>query len=345
LTVPCKWHGQQVVESKDGRGGLEFHTRRARFPKAFAGNGRLPACLADISIPIALEPKKPGRRFRYQPAFAQTRDLRSALYQWSKGKLDFLGDIVPYEENQFPPQLSSRQQDCAEPLLHIADVIGGQWPHRARKALVNVFALAAFEDFNSSRQILSDLRDAFAAKGNPEWISTADLLPYLHTLDDRAWDEWNKGKPMKPQDLAGLLEPFAIRPLNHRTGPDTVIKGYNREDFKQSWESHLPPRSDVAAHLQSPSTGISGQKLVARSSQLMSSGVADHAQDTSNGHLRPETGSLPQPATRSGVAAESTDVAAESTDKEIVDPISNPVPPKRAVYGTEAIMDYLTWTS
>ena len=31
-----------------------------------------------------------------------------------------------------------------------------------------------------------------AAKGNPGWISTADLVAFLHTLDDRAWDEWNK---------------------------------------------------------------------------------------------------------------------------------------------------------
>src|SRR5438552_19050161 len=103
----------------------------------------------------------------------------------------------------------------SEPLLHIADLIGGEWPQRARQALVNVFALAAFEDFYSSRQILSDLRDAFAAKGNPGWISTADLVAFLHTLDDRAWDEWNKGKPMKPKDLARLLEPFANHSNHH----------------------------------------------------------------------------------------------------------------------------------
>ena len=101
-----------------------------------------------------------------------------------------------------------------EPLAEVSRANGGlverdmRHAQRARQALVNIFALAAFEDFYSSRQILSDLRDAFAAKGHPGWISTADLVAFLHTLDDRTWDEWNKGKPMKPKDLARLLEPF-----------------------------------------------------------------------------------------------------------------------------------------
>lgn len=46
---------------------------------------------------------------------------------------------------------------------------------------------------------------------------------------------------MKPNELAYLLEPFDIRPHNHRTSQasDKVIKGYN-QDFEQSVESHLP---------------------------------------------------------------------------------------------------------
>jgi hypothetical protein len=68
--------------------------------------------------------------------------------------------------------------------------------------------LAAFEDFYSSRQILSDSRDLFAAQDHPDWVSTTDLLEFLHTLDDRTWDTWSKDKPMQPKALAGLLEPF-----------------------------------------------------------------------------------------------------------------------------------------
>ena len=289
LATSFKWQGKQVIEFRDGQGGFQFDLRWAYFPKALAGNSRLPAALAGISIPIALEPTKPvlmyqpkepvlrsqpkepvlrsqpkepgspRRRFRFEPAFEQARSLLKGLYQWGKDNSGHLAKIAAYQEDQFPPELSSRQQDIAEPLLHIADLIGGEWPQRARQALVNVFALAAFEDFYSSRQILSDLRDAFLAKGKPAWISTVDLLAVLHTMDDRTWDEWSKGKPMNPKDLARLLEPFGIRSHNHRTSPKTVVKGYNLEDFEPSWTRHLHQPCGTAA------PGCDGSAVAAQS--------------------------------------------------------------------------------
>ena len=244
FTASFQQHGSYFIDAK-GSEGYEMQQLLVFFPTAFAGQGRLPACLADRSIPIILEPKphgSPCRPFRFYDAQNLSRSLRSDLRKWGEKTYETMEAIAPYRQDQFPPVLTSRQQDCAEPLLRIADFIGGEWPQRARQALVNAFALAAFEDYYHSRQILSDLREAFAEKGNPAWISTADMLTFLHTMDDRKWDEWNKDKPMKPKDLARLLEPFGIHSHNHRTGPDKdkVIKGYNREDFEQSWESHLP---------------------------------------------------------------------------------------------------------
>jgi hypothetical protein len=211
---------------------------------------------------------------------------------WGDDTDKLFSEMAPYKEDQFPPELSFRQRDCAEPILQIADFIGGDWPQRARQALVNAFALAAFEDFYHSRQILSDLREAFAEKSNPQWISTADLLAHLHTMDDRPWDTWSKDKPMHPKALAGLLEPFGIRPRNQRTSPKTVIKGYYLEDFQKSWTRHLhqtcgtaAPGCDggsVAAELQNSSTGISGQQLEAKSSQLIRSDVAAELQQNSD---------------------------------------------------------------
>ncbi|HEV2961107.1 MAG TPA: DUF3631 domain-containing protein, partial [Candidatus Angelobacter sp.] len=324
------------------RDGYAFDWVHVFFPTAFAGNGRLPACLADLSIPIALEPKKLGsacRPFRFYPAQELTKPLRQSLSQWGADTHELFSVIAPYQEDQFPPELSFRQRDCAEPLLHIADFIGGEWPQRARQALVNAFALAAFEDFYSSRQILSDLCDAFADKGNPGWISTADLLAFLHTMEDRTWDDWSKGKPMKPKDLAGLLAPFGIHSHNHRTSPDKVIKGYNLEDFQESWNHHLPQTCDtealgyersavaaqfaevknnqvmdstcsvVAADTQNPSTSISGQKPVASSQKLAasSSAVAADTQNpsTSIPGQKPVASSQKLAASGSAVAAKS----------------------------------------
>jgi hypothetical protein len=253
ITAGFKRHGLHSFSCR-GEEIMEAMRVNVFCPKAFAGQG-LPPCLAELSIPIALEPKKPGspcRRFRYDSARQEAKPLAHSLNHWAGETDGRLGSLAPYAEDGFPPELSSRQQDCAEPLLYLADLIGGDWPQRARCALVNAFTAVMFEDPGASVQLLSDLRDAFLLnhdlRNNDQgWLSTATLLDHLHNLEDRSWHEWHKGKPLDSSGMARLLHPFGISSRNHRTGPTTVAKGYYREDFVQSWECHLPPCSGVAA--------------------------------------------------------------------------------------------------
>ncbi len=296
-----------TVRVKDG-GEYIFDHSLVFFPAAFAGNGRLHPCLAERSIQIALEPKKLGsscQPFRFYAVQNSARSLWQSLSDWGNANHERFEKMAPYKEDQFPPELSWRNRDCAEPLLHVADFIGGDWPLRARQALVNAFALAAFEDFYSSKLVLSDIRDAFAEKGNPEWISTIDLLAFLHTMDDRPWDEWTKGKPMHPKSLSHLLEPFGIHPRNHRTGPKTISKGYYRQDLEPLWAKHLPtltrsaepalrhepkgiarPASSVAANFQNSALGQ--PKLAASSQQLGATSVAANLQKSGLTNSKPE---------------------------------------------------------
>lgn len=286
LAAGFRWCGVQIARSKNRDGETIFENRICYFPKAFAGNSRLPDCLRDISIPIALEPKKPGslcRRFFHEAPQKEVVSLWAELNQWQKDHDEDLALRAALEEPQFPPELSSRQQDCAQPLVQIADLIGGDWPQRACVALVNAFALGAFEDFHSSNQILADIREAFAAKGNPGWMSTADVLEFLHAMDDRTWDEWSKGKPVNAKDLATLLAPFGIKSKNHRVGDiqDKVVKGYSQEHFIASWQSHVAadlqnstkqnPKPDAVLRCQPKETGSqepeAGRSPVAADSQ------------------------------------------------------------------------------
>jgi hypothetical protein len=48
----------------------------------------------------------------------------------------------------------------------------------------------------------------------------------------------------KPQ-LASLLAPFGISPINIRIGQD-VVKGYERAAFADAWLRYLPPETDKA---------------------------------------------------------------------------------------------------
>lgn len=341
LSASFRWYGAQIARDKNENGDWEFGRHPTFFPKAFAGNCRLPDCLRDISIPIALEPKAPDfpcRRFKigHKPLFEISFTLRNKLYEWGLEHAPKLINTPAYGPSQLPPELSSRQQDCAEPLLQIADLIGGDWPQRASVALVNAFALGAFEDFHSSKQVLIDIYDLFTAKDNPGWISTVDLLAHLHVLDDRSWDEWSKGKPMNSKDLAALLAPFGIKSRNHRTSEgDKVAKGYNLADLLASGQCHILPElfrrsreemlitapecdevslgdgKNVAADLPNstvsapkPVAVLSCQARAAGSRQLAGSSVAADSQDSSLTELDPGVVLSRQPKKADSVAAE-----------------------------------------
>src|SRR5437588_8605604 len=74
-----------TVRVKDD-GEYLFDDKPVFFPAAFAGNGHLHPCLAERSIPIALEPKEPGsacQPFRFFEAKNQSRSLQYNLCDWT----------------------------------------------------------------------------------------------------------------------------------------------------------------------------------------------------------------------------------------------------------------------
>jgi len=216
------------------------HERNIFSPKAFAGIGQLPEVLADRSIPILLEPlsSKPTiERFHPQRAAGEAEPLFQNLKRWSEENAHRLEEAPPYSYDDFPPGLSPRRQDMIEPLLHIAGLIGGPWPAQAREALPALFAQELAQDRKDGLKLLSDLREAFAHHGNPERISTAALLDWLHTQPGRSW---NREAPITAQTLAGLLQPFEIRSRTQRIGKASPARGYLLQDFVAKWMRLLP---------------------------------------------------------------------------------------------------------
>ena len=84
-----------------------------------------------------------------------------------------------------PENLNDREQDNWEPLLAIADAVGGHWPETARRAAVE---LSQNEDDQSSIaiQLLSDIRQIFSEKDIDEHLvcgpdrSTLLLMKSVH---------------------------------------------------------------------------------------------------------------------------------------------------------------------
>ncbi len=228
-------------------------------PKAFAGSESLPPALARRSIPIVLQRRRPAEKvipLPYLMLSPKTAKLTSAMQAWAKDHQAEVSLAHAKCSTQLMLSLSPHQQESASVLLAIAAVIGGDWPVKAHDALQEIF-----DDYNegqfSATQLLSDIRDAFAKHGNPERLFTNELLPCLHDLDHRTYDQWNKkGDPMTAHALARFLDQhFKIHPSTLRRKKEGVggkkggkeeekeqrLKGYQRADFEEVWERYLPP--------------------------------------------------------------------------------------------------------
>lgn len=206
-------------------------------PRAFAGNASLPPSLASRCIPIVLHRKRPSdirNRFHHGLPPDDVDDLLQRIAGWVQEKDEALAELADQTPAGLPAGLAPREQACSEPLLHIADLIGGSWPEKARAAVAAIFQLA-----ESSRavQLLCDLRMAFAVRGNPDYLPTSDLLAEIRTLEHRPWSAWPRNSGRR---LGTLLHPFGIVSRNLRINTETVLRGYLLQDFQDIWARYLP---------------------------------------------------------------------------------------------------------
>jgi hypothetical protein len=209
-------------------------------PKAFAGNAPLPRSLVSRCIPIVLRrPRSTEKitRFNHSPVIDAGKALASHLKQWLELNYTRLSEAADEEPPDTPVTLSPGQRQCAEPLIHIADLAGGAWPTKVRAALAAVFDPA---DGSPQLQMLWDVRSIFRAKNNPEHLATSDLLSQLSNMDHRPWSEWGAKSGKR---LAAYLRPFGI--LSHRLHISSAddFMGYLLKDFQDAWARYLPPSS------------------------------------------------------------------------------------------------------
>ena len=232
-------------------------------PKAFAAAAPLPASLASRCIPIVLRRKKPSDKVNYfSPGMhevatqnttqnndnADATQLPTSLERWAQANRDALHESNSHAIPDLPAGLSPAQQNCAEPLLRIADRIGGRWPRKARAATA---VLLDLPQFDPGLQILYDIRLCFLAKNNPSRLPTRDILAWLAAMEDRQWIT-SSLNPTSPHRLGAMLRRFRIRSRNFRSDAQKVIKGYRRSDFKDTWDRYLPPLRALLATKRDP---------------------------------------------------------------------------------------------
>lgn len=204
-------------------------------PKILCGIGKLAGTIEDRSIPLRMRRKAVGevaasiRRSDPKP----WADLRAQLTCWTDDHRHAVGVARPAPA----AGLGDRAQDCWEPLLAIADEVGGEWPRRARAAAL---ALHGVEEETPSigLELLRDVETAFKERGASR-LASRTLLEMLVGDDEAPWATWNRGKPLSVRQLAARLSEFGITPKTTRLPNGDRLKGYALADFADAFTRYL----------------------------------------------------------------------------------------------------------
>jgi len=202
--------------------------------KVISGIGKLADTLMDRSIVFELRrklPDEPIERLRYAEL-----DLFEALVaKLTRFALDHAEQVRTTRPN-LPEQLNDRAQDNWEPLLAIADIVGGDWPERARQA-----ALAISGSNGPTRsvgeELLRDIQAIFTER-DTDRVFSKNLIGDLCADEERPWASYNRGKSISPRQVSSQLREYGILPRSIRIGSSTA-KGYMLEQFEEAFKRYI----------------------------------------------------------------------------------------------------------
>lgn len=216
--------------------------------KAISGIGQLAETIVDRAIVLELRRKLPTESVQ------RLRHAEPQLFERLASKLarfaDDAGASIERARPNLPEALNDRAQDNWEPLLAIADYVGGDWPGTARRTALRLSG-AERETQSLSTELLVDIRNVFDSKQVAR-IRTADLLTALAEDENRPWATHNRGKPMVATQLAKRLAEYGIKPSTMRIDGPTA-KGYSRADFEDAFRRYLSSPADTSSAPVAPS--------------------------------------------------------------------------------------------
>jgi putative DNA primase/helicase len=215
-------------------------------PKVLAAIGRLPDTLADRCIVIRMQRKTIHEDCERLRNF-EVSNLRERCAQFVNENRAAIGSAEP----EIPESLHDRAADIWEPLFVLADLAGGDWPHKARVA-----AEALATGAQGRSPIGAFLIDIYCgiALTKTDRISSRDLVAWLNGFADRPWHELpglrivncGQRKAVTELWLAQQLRPYGIRPKTIRIS-DKTQKGYTEADLLEPFTRYVP-RSEWEAY-------------------------------------------------------------------------------------------------
>jgi hypothetical protein len=141
-----------------------------------------------------------------------------------------------------PDEIQDRDADVWEPLIAIADAVGGDWHQRARVAAVALLGEGREAEASLGIRLLADLRTIFA---DDYELPSKTILARLIDLEESPWGDLH-GKPIDERRLARMLRAYQVKSKTIRVGT-TTPKGYTRTDLEDQWRRYLPLSSQESA--------------------------------------------------------------------------------------------------
>ncbi|MFF8402857.1 DUF3631 domain-containing protein [Streptomyces sp. NPDC015684] len=210
---------------------------------AVAGLGSLPDTILSRSVIIRMRRRARNEKvepFRARIHEAEGHKLRDQLATWAEHAREVVLGAWP----DMPDGVTDRPADVWEPLLAVADAVGGDWPERARAACVALVTASKANDKGSlGVRLLTDLRDHVMV--GIDRLPTVAILDRLNAMDDAPWADLG-GKPLDSRRLSKMLaeymtadnEPIASRNIK---AAGSVLKGYYAADLWDAWARYCPP--------------------------------------------------------------------------------------------------------
>jgi hypothetical protein len=222
--------GRCVVRGKS----IETEEIPAYAAVAMAGLGWLPDTILSRSVIVRMRRRHAGERvepYRRRAHAAEGYRIRDMIAAWTRS--------VSVEWPELPNEIQDRDADVWEPLVAVADAIGGEWPARARAAGVALVADSKEVEASLGIRLLTDLRSIFESE---QELPSKAVLERLQGLPESPWGDLH-GKPLDERGLAKRLRAYGVKPKTIRTGAGTP-RGYSKADLEDQWRRYLPALPD-----------------------------------------------------------------------------------------------------
>jgi hypothetical protein len=156
--------------------------------KAIAGLDDLVATLASRCLRVEMQKRRADEKlddFFRDEAHAAAAPIRDGLAGWAEQNIDTLRATKPARLG-----VRDRLEEACRLMLAIAELAGERWETRAREALRELAGASVGGAMSERTQLLSDIRDVFAANADPDELPTAELLDGLLAIDESPWRGW-----------------------------------------------------------------------------------------------------------------------------------------------------------